>query len=233
MRTYLQLVQRLWAECDLPAGSVPSTVVGLTAGTQARRLADWIADAWVHILEDHPDYTFRRRSTTFTTINQQGEYTQTQAGLSGDKCGRWILDSFRAYLTASGTATEYRLEPITYDEWRDGFLFGPNRTVYQQPKFVAEHPQTKGLVLGPIPISGYTVVGDYYLAATADRLTADADTPGLPERYDSLGIVWRAMLDEGGFEADSAKYQRAAQGWKVFIRQLQRELPTPCFNLGF
>lgn len=232
MRTYRELVQRLHQECDLN-GSI-STVVGLTAGTQARRLADWIADAWVHILEDHLDYKFRRRSLPgFTTTEGQGLYSQAECGIAAGSAGYWHLNSFTAYLTASGFGSEIHLEPMSYDEWRKCYNFGANRTAYGSPRFIAEDPQTKGLVLGPIPLGGYTILGDYQLAPTADRLTADSDTPGLPEKYDSLGIVWRAMLDDGAFEASTTEYQRASQGWSAFKNMLERgELPTPDFDFG-
>jgi hypothetical protein len=231
-RTFLDLVKRLKQECAIP-GAVPSTLVGLTAESEAQRLKDWVADAWFAILELHPDWKFRRRSTSFTTTNGQGPYTQTQCGITANTLGRWLPETFRAYLTSAGTANEYHLNEIDYDEWRNTYLFGANRTAYAQPRFVGVHPETDGLVLGPIPLSGYTIIGDYYLAPT--RLSADADAHGLPAQHDDLGIVFKAMIDYGGYEADSAVYQRAQRGYTQFINQLEREqLPriSLCFGMG-
>ena len=224
-RTYLQLVARLHQECAIP-GTAPATLAGLTAGSEAQRLKDWIADAWFSIQNLHPDWKFRRRSITpFTTTNGQGAYTQAQSGITANTLGRWILDSFRAYKTSTGISGEYHLNEVSYDHWRDRYLFGANRTAYSQPRDIAMHPETGGLVLGPIPLSGYTIVGDYYLAPT--RLSVDADIPNLPAQHDDLGILWKAMIDYAGYEAESSAYQRANREYTIFINQLEREQLQP------
>lgn len=228
-RTFVQLVQRLKQECAIP-GQRPTTLQGLTAESEAQRLADWIADAWVQILELHPDFKFRRRSCSFTTTNTQYLYTPVQCGLTAGTLGRWVLSSFRAYLTAASTS-EWHLEQISYDRWRDTYLIGANRTVYSQPRRIAEDPETGGLILGPIPTGGYTIVGTYYLAP--NRMSADADTCGLPSQYDDLGIVWKAMIEYGGYEADSAAYQRANTNYTRWLNHLRREqLPRPSLCVG-
>lgn len=228
-RTYLQLTQRLKSECAIP-GSRPTTLQGLTPEIEAQRLADWIADAWIQILQLHPDWRFRRRSCSFTTTNTQHTYTPVQCGLTAGTLGRWIFPSFRAYLTAS-SGSEWFLTEMSYDLWRDTYLIGANRTVYGQPHRITEDPSSSGLILGPIPTGGYTIVGDYYLAP--NRMSADADTCGLPAQYDDLGIVWKAMLEYGGYEADSAAWQRANRNYAQWINHLEREqLPRPSISLG-
>lgn len=231
MRTLLELVQRLHVECAV-AGDPPSTIEGLQPGSEAQRLTDWIIDAWVEILELHPDYKFRRRSCSFTTINGQGTYTQTECGLTEGSVGTWMLDTFRHYITVAGTSSEQHLEEIDYDVWRNEYLFGANRTHYTQPLFVGQNPSNDGLVIGPIPASGYTIIGDYYLAPTADRLEEDGDVPGLPEKYDSLGIVGKAMIEYGGFEAASDAYQRGLAWYRKLINRLERELPRATICMG-
>lgn len=230
-RTYLQLVQRLHLEAAIP-GTAPSTLVGLTAGTEAQRLANWIADAWIQILELHPDWRFRRRSVSFTTTNGQGVYTPVQCGLTAGTLKRWILPSFRTYPTGS-IGSETYLNETTYDCWRDTYLIGAARSVYTRPYEIAEDPESSGLVLGPIPVSGYTVTGQYYLAP--NRMSADADTAGLPAQYDDLGIVWKALIEYSSYEADSAAYQRALRNYTLFINHLEREqLPDAslCLSMG-
>jgi len=230
-RTYLQLVQRLKQECAIP-GARPSTLQGLTPEIEAQRLADWIADAWVQILEIHPDWKFRRRSVSFTTINTQHTYTPVQCGLTAGTLGRWVFPSFRAYPTSS-IASEWVLTETSYDCWRDTYLIGANRTVYTQPREITGDPESGGLVLGPIPAAGYTITGNYYLAP--NRMSADADLPGLPAQYDDMGIVWRAMIEYGGYEADSAAYQRANRNYAQWLNYLEREqLPSVeiCTGIG-
>jgi hypothetical protein len=224
MRTLLELVRRLHTECAIP-GNPPATIEGLAAGSEAQRLTDWIIDAWVEILTLHPDYKFRRRSCSFATVDQQGVYTQTQCGLTEGSVGRWILESFRYYTTASGFPSEQYLYEIDYDDWRDEYLFSTNRTNYTQPLSVGQNPSNDGLVIGPIPASGYTIIGDYYLAPTADRLVLNGDTPGLLEKYDSIGIVGKAMIEYGGFEAASDAYQRGQRWYTTLVNRLERELP--------
>ncbi len=230
-RTYLQLTQRLKQEAAVP-GNRPTTLQGLTPEVEAQRLADWVADAWIQILELHPDWRFRRRTATFTTTNAQHTYTPVQCGLTAGTLGRWVLPSFRVYPTAT-IASESYLTPIEYDDWRDIYLIGANRSVYTMPRRIAEDPETGGLVLGPIPTSGYTVTGNYYLAP--NRMSADADLCGLPAQYDDLGIIWKALIEYGGYEADSAAYQRANRNYAQWLNHLEREqLPTPtiCFGMG-
>lgn len=234
MRTYLQLVQRLHQEADLP-GNPPTTVTGHAAGSEPQRLCDWIADALIDIYRLHPDWIFRRRALAgFPTTNGQGTYTQAQCGVTAGTVGRWMLDTFRAYLTSGGITGEYRLHELPYNDWRDLYLFGSNRTNYGAPRHVARHPETNGLVLGPIPLGGYTILGEYYLAPTAGRLAANGDLPNLPEQHDSLGIVWKALLEYGGFEASSDTYQRAFNHYTQFISLMEaEELPTPTLCLGW
>lgn len=219
-RTFLQLVQRLHQEGDLP-GSAPSTLANLTAGSEVQRLKDWVADAWFDICALHPDWRFRRRSTSFTTVNGQGIYTQVEAGLTANTLGRWLPETFRAYHTVTGISSEYHLYEIEYDVWRDTYLFGANRTAYAQPTCIGVNPETDGLVVGPIPLGGYTILGDYYLAP--ERLSVDGDLTGLPEQHDDLGIVWKALINYGEFETDNTAYQRAVQGYARFINKLERE----------
>lgn len=228
-RTYLQLAQRLHREAGIP-GTAPTTLQGLSAGSEAQRLADWIADAWLDILKLHHDWRFRRRACSFTTVNAQSTYTPVQAGLTAGTLGRWVLSSFRAYPTAS-IGSEWFLTETSYDCWRDTYLIGAQRSVYTQPREIAEDPESSGLVLGPIPLSGYTITGNYYLAP--NRMSVDADTPGLPAQYDDLGIVWKALLEYASWEADSAAYQRAVRNYAVFLNHLEREqLPTLSVEVG-
>jgi len=223
-RTFLQLVQRLKQEAAIP-GARPTTLQGLTPEIEAQRLADWIADAWVQILELHPDWRFRRRSVSFSTTNAQSTYTPVQCGVTAGTLGRWVLSSFRAYLTAA-PKSEWHLWDTSYDEWRDTYLIGANRTLYSQPRYIAEDPESTGLVLGPIPTSGYTITGTYYLAP--NRMSADADVPGLPAQHDDLGIVWKALIEYAGYEAESAAYQRASRNYTQWLNHLEREqLPKP------
>lgn len=226
MRTYLQLVQRLHQDVGA-SGTAPTSVTGNTAGSEAQRLCDWIADAWFSIQAFHQNWKFLRLSTSFTTVNGQATYTQAQAGVTAGTLGQWIKKSFRVYHTATGFSSEIELDWWDYEDWRDTYQLGVMRTTYSRPLVVTEVPATKGLALGPVPLVGYTVVGDYYRAPI--RLAADSDTPGLPENHDSIGIIYKAMLDYGGFEAAGEVYQRAYAGYKEFLSKLEKDQLPPIY----
>lgn len=226
MRTYLQLVQKLHQECGM-AGAPPTTVAGHALSSDQQRICEWITDAWLDIQKSRQEWIFRRRSTSFVTINGQGTYTQAECGLTAGTLGKWDLDSFRSYLTAVGTSSEQYMAALSYDEWRDVYLYGTARTTYEQPLFVARVPSTDGLALGPIPRSGYTIVGDYYLAPQI--LAVDGDIPDLPERHNSLGIVWKAMLDYGYYKLKTEAIQRATSKYAIFLHELETDqLPEVC-----
>lgn len=212
--TFLQLTQRLARECGV-AGTGPLTVVGQTG--EAGRLVNWINAAWLDVQEQHDDWNWLRTSVTFATVASQATYTPTDAGVA-TTLGHWKKDSFRIYTTSDGYPSEVFLGDIGYDDWRNLYQFGSLRTVTTRPIFVAVAPN-RSLCLGPTPDAlGYTVVGDYFLAPT--QMSADADIPTLPERF-QLAIVYRAMMMYAMFESAPEVLQQGQTEFNRIMRRLE------------
>ena len=214
--TFLDLCQRLASECGV-SGSGPSTVTGQTG--ESARLVNWIATRWLTIQRRHPDWHFLLVSpgVSFVTVAGQALYTPTQCGVTAGVVGQWKRDTFRCYLTASGTPTEIFLRYLDYDLWRDLYQYGTLRTTQVQPTVMTVTPNFSiGL---QTPLAGYTITGDYFLAPVA--LTADSDVPTIPIQH-IMGIVYGAMMDYGTFESAPEVYQRGLEGYLNTLAELEK-----------
>lgn len=159
-------------------------------------------------------------------------------GIDPEIFGHWDRESFRNYTTANSSPIwaidgfgnpvldgsgnpvmvsahggpygndEVFMEEISFDAWRDGYMFGAQRSVRTRPYVIAVGPD-QSLNLGPPPNSNYTVTGDFFVAPT--DMVADADIPiGLPKRFYMLP-VYRAMIKYGGYEAAPEVSQRGTE----------------------
>lgn len=215
---YLALAQKLRRKCRV-AGTGPTAVTGVSE--EYLRLLDFVNEANGLIERLHPDWLFMRASTSCVTVEGQHTYSPT-ADFSLTDFGSWALDyesgdSFRNYLTVTGTADEQRMGVIEYDDWRNHYLYGTNRTTYQRPLDVAVAPGGS-LVVGPVPTAGYTLIGDYYKAPT---LLVDADSePNIPEAF-HWAIIYRAMMLFGVSENAPEIYGEGKAEWKIIRAQLE------------
>lgn len=223
MSTYLQLVNKLKDESGSKAADL-TTAIGLTG--EGRLLANWINAAWMDIQGQHRDWGWLRTSLAgFATVNGQATYTPAQAGATN--FGMWDRDSFRNYLTATGTAAEVFMTYMPYARWRDIYQFGSSRTSYSQPYDITITP-AKALGLGPVPLGGYTVIGDYFTCPT--EMTADADIPSLPVHY-HMAIVWRALMFYGANEAASEVYEHGKKEFGILMSRIENDY-VPEIELG-
>ena len=103
--------------------------------------------------------------------------------------------------------------------WRDLYQFGANRTTYTRPNVMSITPG-KALALGPVPTSGYTIVGEYYAIPT--ELTLLTDIPRLPSQY-HMAIVYRAMMFYGAFEAASEVFSLGQSEFNKMINRLESQ----------
>lgn len=133
---------------------------------------------------------------------------------SGAQSGTHTISSNNV-LTFTGLRSEIFMSYVDYEFWRDGYEYGALRQTQTRPTVVTITP-TDGIGLGPFPISGYTVLGDYY--SVPSEMSANTDTPALPTQY-HMAIVYRAMMSYGAFEAASEVYQR---GEAEFNRMMRR-----------
>lgn len=161
-----------------------------------------------------------RKSCSFTTTAGKAIYTSAEIGLTD--FGNWSRDTWRNYLTTTGTNSEIHMTYQDYESWRDVFQFGATRTTQTQPNIVTITP-AKAIGLGPVPNGLYTVTGDYY--SVPAELVQDTDTPALPAQFHML-IVYKAMMYYGVSEAAPEVYQEGeAEFNRMMIRLQLNQMP--------
>ena len=203
-----------------------TTTIGQTGNLS--RMVSWIDSAWEELQTEHDDWAFMASRThlgngaMFNTVAGLASYPLgTGAGTSGVTAatfGKWDRDTFRNYTTSIGQTNEMFMDEISYDAWKDTYLFGANRNVQTRPNVIAIGGD-ESLCLGPPPNGLYTVTGDYYTAPTV--MAADADVPqGLPNHF-HMAIVYKAMTYYAGYEAAPEVFQRGAAGYSLLLSQLE------------
>lgn len=216
---YLQLAQKVREKCRI-IGSGPTAVTNQSA--EYTRVLNWVNEAWLEIQRRHEDWRWMRASATAVTVNTQYAYSPT-ADFNLTDFGNWALDyangdTFRNYVTSVGPQSEVFMPVIDYDRWRDVYLYGANRYAYSRPIEIALAPD-RSLVVGPVPVDGYTLIGDYYKIPT--ELSAATDEPGMPSQY-HWAIVYKAMMFYGISEAAPEVYDEGRMQFDQIIRQLER-----------
>ncbi len=220
--SFLQMAQRLRQESGT-SGTGPTTVVSQVG--DYKFLCDCISTAWMDIQNERPDWFFMRQDVSFNTVAGQQVYTAAQAGIT--TFGNYKWDSFRQYLVSAGYASEYPLDYLQYDLFRDVHLYSTMRTRTQVPlNFSID--QAKNFVIGPIPDAVYNINGVAYAMPT--ELTLDTDRPTLPPMYHMM-IVWRALMYYGQKEAAPEAYTHGQNEYDRFKRLLMRD-QLPPFTTG-
>lgn len=217
---YLALCQRTAIECGVAPSAAIQTVLPTVVGATGSlgRVVGWVSDAFSDIQMDCDAWDFMRSSSllgagvSFQTVAGQASYPlgtgAGTVGIGADTLGKWDAETFRCFPTAVGFQGEIAMGDVTFDEWRDVYMFGAMRSQKTQPYVIAVGPDLS-LCLGPPPNSLYTITGDYFVAPT--DMVADTDIPfGLPTRFHML-IVYRAMMKYGGYESAPEVYQRGSE----------------------
>jgi hypothetical protein len=220
--SFLQMVQRLRQESGM-SGSAPATVVSQTGDIKS--LVDWVSTAWMDIQNERPDWFFMRQDISFSTIATQQSYTAAQAGVAS--FGNFKVDSFRQYRVSAGYASEFELEYMPYDVFRNAHLFSAMRSRTQLPLNFTLDP-SKNFVIGPIPDDVYNINGEGYAMPT--EMALDADRPTLPPQYHMM-IVWRALMYYGQKEAAPEAYSHGQNEYDRLMRKLVRD-QLPSITIG-
>lgn len=134
---------------------------------------------------------------------------------SGSQSGTHTITSNNA-LTFAGLSSEVFMEYLDYDAWRDGYEYGALRQTQTRPMVLTIAPD-KSIGLGPFPIAGYTILGDYY--SVPSEMVADADIPALPSKF-HLAIVYRAMMAYGQYESAPEVFNRGATEFSKWMRRV-------------
>ena len=189
-------------------------------GTQIEeyyRLIDWTNEAWMYLQSFRPDWLWMRKSMSFPTSTLVPTYSIADMKAltpSFTDFGNWQPNTFRNYVTTVGQQSEIMMEHIGYESWRDTYAFGAPRFTSTRPLEVAIGPG-QSLNLGPTPITGYTVSGDYFSVPT--EMAADADTPALPTQF-HMAIVYKAMMFYGASESATEVYQEGEVEFAKMLR---------------
>ncbi len=137
---------------------------------------------------------------------------------SGTQSGAHSMTSNNTTIFA-GLKSEVFMDYDDYDTWRDSYLYGALRLVETRPMRMSIAPN-KSLCLGPIPVAGYTILGDYFRVPS--YMAADADIPGLPSQY-HMAIVYKALISYGEYEESPAVVQRGTRNFTSFMRRLTND----------
>lgn len=215
---YLELAQKTRRKCRI-SGSGPSAIT--SQSEEYQRVLDWVNEAWMFIQRKHQDWRWMRKSATAITVQGQSTYSPTTDFTLTD-FGYWALDerrddTFRNYVTSVGPASEVFMPIIDYDTWRDRYLFGATRYAYSRPIEIALAPNN-ALAVGPVPVAGYTLSGDYYSVPT--EMAAAGDTPGMPTQF-HMAIVYKAMMLYGASESAPEVYDDGELNFKIIMGQLE------------
>lgn len=231
---FLQLAQRTASECGI-SGTL-STTANQTGSLG--RIVSWVGDAWNDLQTNHDDWIWMRSSrllgagVSFVTVSGQASYPLGTGvgtvGITDDNFDKWVPDSFRCYTTTVGIQDEVYLDLISFDAWRDGYMYGAQQTVKTRPYVVAIGPN-QSVCIGPPSNGLYTVTGDYYVGANV--MVNDTDLPtGLPSRFHNA-IVFGAMLKYSGYESAPEVAARATREYASTMNQLENlRLPQMTFG---
>jgi hypothetical protein len=223
---YLQLSQRLAQEVGV-SGALTATVGQVGS---LLRIVTWINQAWYELQTKHDDWSWMKSSyllgggVSFATVAGQASYPLGTGvgtvGVTAANFGKWVEDSFRNYATAASYTNEIFMDPITFESWRNSYMYGAMRNVKTRPVAAAIGPD-KSVCVGPPSDGSWTVTGDYFIAPS--QMAADIDVPtGLPLQY-HMAIVYLAMQMYAGYESASEVFQRGEAGYNKALAELERQ----------
>lgn len=222
--TFLDLCRQLRQEAAIP-GNGPASV--LNQSGEMKRIVDWIARAYRDIQTKHRNWDFLRRDFLFETIPGQQGYDLVQAGVP--ELSSWKDDTFRAYLSATGTVDEQWVPSCAWSAFRDHFMMSANRSVTGRPTHLAIKPD-KSLVLWPTPNAPYTLTGEYFLRPQV--MTVDEDEPVIPEEFRSI-VVWQGLMYYAAYESAPDVYAHAQNEYRRTLTELRADqLPEICMAGG-
>jgi hypothetical protein len=217
---FLQLCQSAAINCGVASTSAIATALPTVVNATGAlgRIVGWIGDAWSDLQAAQDDWDWMRSSVllgggvTFQTIGGQASYrigtNPGQVGVAWANFGKWDREAIRNNTTANGFLDEIYMGDVTFDQWRDQYMFGAQRAVQTRPYVVAVGPD-QSLNLGPPPNSLYTVNADYFTAPAI--MVVDTDSPILLPVKFHMTIVYSAMIKYGEYESADEVVQRGTR----------------------
>lgn len=218
---FLSLAQAVKRESGL-SGSVTAYI---GANAEDTRVFNWVNWAARDVFMAREDWRFRRGSATLASTTSQSN-AATAFGLTDFASWKRPSGDYRpsAYRVSDGLSQEKELAWMDYDLFRKQFYLGSQTAGNVQYWSVSPD---EAFLIGPAPDSAHFIRADYIKDYT--DLTADADIPVIPTRFHMI-IVWRALLEYGGFDAAGEVAQRASSNYASMWTQLvQSQTEAPSF----
>ena len=209
--TFLQLINSVLREIN----EVEITTVSTTRGIQTS-VKDFINKAQRDIINSEVEWPFTVVSQSFTTTAGTAEYSQESDSKTVD------YDSFTVQESASTSEKKLRFLSFTeYLDRRNETDTNPSDDSRALPEFVYTTPDNK-IGLSPVPdVSTYTV--RYYYYKTVSDLSANTDTPTIPERFHDV-IVNRARYYTHMLRSDVQFSQLALRDYTEGLSRMRIEL---------
>lgn len=210
----LQLCQRVKQEAG-----VSGTLAQTTSQTGIlKSIIDWTDSAYAVIQGRHRNWNFLSGEFSFNTISGTANYPLSAVSLTD--LAAWQTDTVRAYLDT--VTDEQWIRFWRWKEFRDTRLLGASSSVTGRPIDFAIKPD-KSMQVWPVPDDEYTIVGEYFKAA--QTMTANTDTPVIPERFHEA-IVWRAVMYYAADGEATVLYQHAEKEFgRIFFQLEVDQLP--------
>jgi hypothetical protein len=219
---YLQLAREVKRESGLSGGGPVSIT---TATGDDLRIFNWVNWAARDITLSREDWRFRRGSATLASTTSQAN-PASAFGLTDFASWKAENNSYKpsTYRVSDGAGMEQAMVFLSYDEFRQRFMVGQQTP--SSPQYWTVSPSEDFLV-GPAPDFAHFIRADYVKDYTPMAL--DADVPIIPARFHML-IVWRALMEYGGFDSAGEVYQRAQSNYSLGYPQLsQSQTDAPTF----
>lgn len=192
--TYLELVQEVVRLADISDSGGPTTTVGQTG--DYLQAIKYVTAAHEEIQGMFFDWDFLWGAATFDTSAALATYS------GASDLGIW--DVARIYYNAS------KLRRVIWQDYVPEEVSGA-------PAFFTIQPDNK-ILIGPTPDGTYTITYDYY--KVGKTLTADADVPYIPSRFQRV-IVGRALMLYGNFESAAEAKVQGQELYTVYLEQLK------------
>ena len=209
--TYLELINAVLREIN----EVEITTVSTTRGIQTS-VKDFINKAQRDIINSEVEWPFTVVSQSFTTTASTAEYNRESDAKTID------FDSFT--VQESATTAEKALQYLSFEEYLERYNetdTNPNGDAEALPRFVYSTPDNK-IGLSPVPdVSTYTV--RYYYYQTTSDMSANTDTPTIPERFHGV-IVNRARYYAHMLRSDVQFSQLALRDYESGLARMRIEL---------
>jgi len=243
MKTYLQLCQALRREAGVQ-GDGPSSITSQT-GIYGNIVA-WIDDAWLSIQNLHTTWAFMHGRGDIDIDDDERIYTPDVSIASVNPRSFVLVDADgikrslpfyewqeyqERYRTHYAGEEPVLLEDITVldgnedpDDVIDGNPDEPDYLVNEEaitravPYVITLNPDGD-FELPDYPEAGYVIQYEY--VAKPARFTDASSTPLLPEQYEMI-IVWRALIDYGGFYNAPEAVQRGQMNYQESLTSLER-----------